>query len=99
MIGGSFNTPHAETHAILLPHTTSFNSAATDALKPMAASCRDGAIAFVCMDWRHMTELLNAGAQVFSELECLSPRGLGQSLAAVGGGEALAPQTHATPSS
>ncbi|MBU4529200.1 MAG: maleylacetate reductase [Hoeflea sp.] len=35
VIGGSFNTPHAETHAILLPHTTSFNSAATDALKPM----------------------------------------------------------------
>ena len=42
-----------------------------DALKPMAASCRDGAIAFVCMDWRHMTELLNAGSQVFSELKNL----------------------------
>jgi ParB-like nuclease domain len=26
-----------------------------------AASCRDGAIAFVCMDWRHMGELLKAG--------------------------------------
>ncbi|MDP2121911.1 MAG: maleylacetate reductase [Hoeflea sp.] len=36
-IGGTFNTPHAETHAILLPHTTSFNAAATDALKPMEA--------------------------------------------------------------
>ncbi|KGF69492.1 Maleylacetate reductase [Hoeflea sp. BAL378] len=34
-IGGSFNTPHAETHAILLPHTASFNAAATDALTPM----------------------------------------------------------------
>jgi len=34
-IGGSFNTPHAETHAILLPHTTGFNAVATDALKPM----------------------------------------------------------------
>ncbi len=42
-----------------------------DALKPMAARCRDGAIAFVCMDWRHMTELLNAGAQVFSGLKNL----------------------------
>tara|TARA_R110002124_G_scaffold140378_3_gene304813 strand:+ start:2605 stop:3933 length:1329 start_codon:yes stop_codon:yes gene_type:complete len=42
-----------------------------DALGPMAATCRDGAIAFVCMDWRHMTELLNAGAQVFSELKNL----------------------------
>jgi DNA modification methylase len=37
----------------------------------MAASCHDGAIAFVCMDWRHMTELLNAGAQMFSELKNL----------------------------
>ena len=26
VIGGSFNTPHAETHAILLPHTTAFNA-------------------------------------------------------------------------
>lgn len=48
-----------------------FTGFLADALKPMAASCRDGAIAFVCMDWRHMTELLNAGAQVFSELKNL----------------------------
>jgi len=34
-IGGTFNTPHAETHAILLPHTASFNAVATDALAPM----------------------------------------------------------------
>jgi hypothetical protein len=26
-----------------------------------ATSCRDGSIAFVCMDWRHMGELLAAG--------------------------------------
>lgn len=42
-----------------------------DSLEPMAATCRDGAIAFVCMDWRHMRELLEAGAQVFSELKNL----------------------------
>lgn len=48
-----------------------FTGFLVDALKPMAASCRDGAIAFVCMDWRHMPELLNAGAQVFSELKNL----------------------------
>jgi DNA modification methylase len=36
-----------------------------------AASCRDGAIAFVCMDWRHMGELLAAGQAVFSELKNL----------------------------
>jgi len=34
-----------------------------------AAYCRDGAIAFVCMDWRHMGELLAAGEAVFSELK------------------------------
>jgi hypothetical protein len=36
-----------------------------------AASCRDGAIAFVCMDWRHTGELLAAGRAVFSELKNL----------------------------
>jgi DNA modification methylase len=34
-----------------------------------AAVCRDGAIAFVCMDWRHMGELIAAGEAVFSELK------------------------------
>jgi DNA modification methylase len=36
-----------------------------------AALARDGAIAFVCMDWRHMGELLKAGQAVFSELKNL----------------------------
>jgi DNA modification methylase len=36
-----------------------------------AARCRDGAIAFVFMDWRHMGELLSAGEEVFSELKNL----------------------------
>ncbi len=36
-----------------------------------AAQCVDGAIAFVCMDWRHMGELLQAGKEVFSELKNL----------------------------
>jgi DNA modification methylase len=34
-----------------------------------AALARNGAIAFVCMDWRHMGELLEAGRAVFSELK------------------------------
>ena len=37
--------------------------------------------------------LSGIAAQIFSELECLSPRGLGRSLAAAGGGEALPPRT------
>jgi DNA modification methylase len=36
-----------------------------------AARSRSGAIAFVCMDWRHMGELLRAGQAVFSELKNL----------------------------
>ncbi|GAA0787873.1 hypothetical protein GCM10009077_44160 [Roseibium denhamense] len=31
----------------------------------------DGAIAFVCMDWRHMQEVLHAGLTVFDELKNL----------------------------
>jgi hypothetical protein len=33
--------------------------------------CRDGAIAFVFMDWRHIGDLLSAGEHVFSELKNL----------------------------
>lgn len=43
----------------------------TDSLGPMARTCRDGAIAFVCMDWRHMGELIAAGEAVFTELKNL----------------------------
>jgi DNA modification methylase len=37
----------------------------------VSAAIRDGAIAFVCMDWRHMGELLEAGQSCFSELKNL----------------------------
>lgn len=33
--------------------------------------CRDGSIAFVCMDWRHQLELLTAGRAVFDEMKNL----------------------------
>jgi DNA modification methylase len=36
-----------------------------------AAHAKDGAIAFVCMDWRHIGELLEASQTVFSELKNL----------------------------
>ena len=48
-----------------------FTTFLKDALKPGAERCRDGAIAFVCMDWRHLGELLAAGEQVFCELKNL----------------------------
>jgi len=40
-------------------------------LGAMASVCRNGAIAFVCMDWRHMGEMHAAGRAVFSELKNL----------------------------
>ena len=40
-----------------------------ECLGAAAGVCSDGAIAFVCMDWRHMGELLAAGKPVFSELK------------------------------
>jgi hypothetical protein len=48
-----------------------FTQFLTTTLGYMAAHCRDGAIAFVCMDWRHMRELLEAGSAAFTELKNL----------------------------
>ena len=43
----------------------------TSTLGEGARSLKDGAIAFVCMDWRHMGELLLAGKRVFTEFKNL----------------------------
>ena len=40
-------------------------------LSRAAATCRDGAMAFVCMDWRGMEPLLTAGKDAFTELKQL----------------------------
>jgi len=43
VFGGSFDTPHAETHAILLPYTAAFNEAAVpERLAPIAAAFGGG---------------------------------------------------------
>ncbi|MDH4414776.1 MAG: site-specific DNA-methyltransferase [Rhizobium sp.] len=42
-----------------------------DTLTVAASQLRDGAIAFVCMDWRHMGELLEASRAVFDEFKNL----------------------------
>lgn len=46
-----------------------FTAFLVDSYSPAAKHCRDGAIAFVCMDWRHMAELHEAGLKVFDELK------------------------------
>jgi len=48
-----------------------FTTFLREALAPAAVNCRDGAIAYVCMDWRHMREMLAAGDAVFHELKNL----------------------------
>ena len=50
-----------------------------ETLGAAASRCRDGAIAYVCMDWRHMMELQLAGELVFSELKnlCVWNKGIG----------------------
>lgn len=48
-----------------------FTAFLTETLGNAASVAKDGAIAFVCMDWRHMGELLDAGQAVFSEMKNL----------------------------
>jgi len=48
-----------------------FTAFLTSTLSNAASAAKDGAIAYVCMDWRHMRELLDAGDEVFSELKNL----------------------------
>jgi DNA modification methylase len=48
-----------------------FTTFLADTLGNAASVMRDGAIAYVCMDWRHMGELLAAGQQCFTELKNL----------------------------
>lgn len=48
-----------------------FTTFLSDTLGNASRVMRDGAIAYVCMDWRHMGELLAAGNAVFTELKNL----------------------------
>lgn len=50
---------------------SAFTRFLSDTLGNAANVSRDGAIAFVCMDWRHMGELLQAGEEAFTELKNL----------------------------
>jgi maleylacetate reductase len=43
-LGGSFDTPHAETHAVMLPHTAAFNAGAAAAELSQAAAIFGGSI-------------------------------------------------------
>ncbi|MFN3890734.1 MAG: site-specific DNA-methyltransferase [Beijerinckiaceae bacterium] len=51
----------------------------TEALTRASRVSRDGSIVYVCMDWRHLSELLSAGKSVFPELKniCVWDKGMG----------------------
>jgi len=48
-----------------------FTAFLTETLGRAVSVCRDGAIAYVCMDWRHMGELLQAGEALFTQMKNL----------------------------
>lgn len=48
-----------------------FTSFLCETLSNASSHLKDGAIAYVCMDWRHMGELLEAGSAAFDELKNL----------------------------
>jgi hypothetical protein len=45
-----------------------FRTFLTDTLGAAARSSRDGAVHFVCMDWRHMDSVSSVGPTVYGEL-------------------------------
>ena len=48
-----------------------FTSFLTTVLRNLAAHSQDGSVHYVCMDWRHMGELLAAGRAAYTELKNL----------------------------
>ena len=46
---------------------SAFAAFLSETLGHAARNCRDGAIAFVCMDWRHIPELLVTGSEAYTE--------------------------------
>jgi DNA modification methylase len=50
---------------------TEFTAFLRQACESLAASSADGSLHFICMDWRHLDELLAAGRDAYSELKNL----------------------------
>lgn len=71
-VGNSGKTRHREfamaSGEMSKPQFTAFLESA---LRNMAEVSKDGAIHFICMDWRHMCEMLDAGQAVYAEFKNL----------------------------
>ena len=71
-VGNSGKTQHREfVMASGEMSSSDFTIFLTSALKNLADHSHDGSIHFLCMDWRHMAEMLTAGQEVYSELKNL----------------------------
>ncbi len=69
-VGGRGRTKHREfAHASGEMTSSQFTQFLRESLGAAARSVKDGGIVYVCMDWRHSPELLEAGASVFDELK------------------------------
>ena len=71
-VGGLGSVQHGE-FAMACGEMSSveFTAFLSDACKNLVAHTVDGSIHFIAMDWRHMTEILQAGKQNYSELKNL----------------------------
>ena len=71
-VGGSGKTKHRE-FAMASGEMTEveFTTFLTKACRMLADQSVDGSIHFICMDWRHMREMLAAGHAAFDELKNL----------------------------
>lgn len=71
-VGNSGKTRHREFAMAAGEMTaTEFTAFLTRALQNLANHSFDGSIHFLCMDWRHMAEMLAAGQEVYTELKNL----------------------------
>lgn len=71
-VGGSGKVKHREFAMAAGEMTVSeFTTFLTQAFRNMADHSLDGSIHFLCMDWRHMGEMLAAGEAVYDEMKNL----------------------------
>lgn len=71
-VGGSGKTRHREfAFASGEMTSTEFASFLKASFVNLADNSSDGSIHFICMDWRHMGEMLDAGHSVYNELKNL----------------------------
>jgi hypothetical protein len=71
-VGGSGKVKHREfAMASGEMSENEFTDFLTKAMRNMADHSLDGSIHFLCMDWRHMREMLTAGHAVYTELKNL----------------------------